>query len=210
MLQYLLFGLFLGWGAAIPIGPINLEMTRRNLRYGTPAGVALGMGAGLADLTFLVLLSFGALQILVHPLIIKIVGLLGALILAWFGYSALRADPKKVKAIHDNSAKRSFGRNLIEGYLLTLINPFTLMFWSSISATIAIRAHHAQSHYSIIYTGIGIVLGTWSWSTSLNIFLHFTRHRLSDRAMHILNLIGGLILLGFAAFSLWHVFAESF
>ncbi len=34
-ISHLLFGLLLGWGAAIPIGPMNLEIIRRNLRYGT-------------------------------------------------------------------------------------------------------------------------------------------------------------------------------
>lgn len=206
MLQEFIFGLLLGWGAAIPIGPINLEIIRRNLRFGTPAGVGLGFGAGFADVTYLSLLSFGALQILVHPLVIKIIGIIGALILAWFGFSALiKAAPQSASAIKEHRAKRSFIRNLLEGYVLTLLNPMTLIFWSSISATLAVKTHEIP--HAIIYAGIGVLCGTLSWSNGLNIFVHFTRHKLSNRAMQILNIVGGVILLGFAIVGLWRAFA---
>jgi threonine/homoserine/homoserine lactone efflux protein len=46
-MHLLLFGILLGMGAAIPIGPINLEIIRRNLRFGTSFGIATGMARAL-------------------------------------------------------------------------------------------------------------------------------------------------------------------
>ena len=38
-------GILLGWGVAVPLGPVNVEIARRTLRGGFRAGFFLGMGA---------------------------------------------------------------------------------------------------------------------------------------------------------------------
>lgn len=207
MLHQLLFGLLLGWGAAIPIGPLNLEMIRRNLQYGTPYGMALGIGACSADVTYIILLSLGALTILTHALIMQIIGVLGSLVLAWFGFSALRLRANHIASNDPNRVIKkqySLWRHTVEGYILTLFNPFTILFWSSVSAQIALQAKTAT--HAMFYAGVGVLLGTFSWVCGLNICLHFTRHKLSQRMMQYLNYAGGIILLFFAAIGFWHSF----
>lgn len=202
-MQQLLFGLFLGWGAAIPIGPINLEVIRRNLTFGTRYGVALGLGACSADVTYLLLLSVGFLTLLTQPLILKIMGCLGSLILAWFGYSTLRMKTQHyAKTTASNT--RTTWRHSIEGYLLTLINPMTILFWSSVSTQIVLISKKGE--YAIINSGLGVLLGTLSWILGLNLFLHLYRHRLSEKTLQIFNKTGGIILLAFAIHGLWHTF----
>jgi L-lysine exporter family protein LysE/ArgO len=202
MFHQFFFGLLLGWGAAIPIGPINLEIIRRNLRMGTSYGIALGIGACTADVTYLLLLSLGALAILTHVAVMNVVNVVGSLILAWFGYSALRMQ---VSTSAEDKPKNNYPvwRHAVEGYFLTLINPGTILFWASVSAQVATISH--QHVNSPLYAGVGVALGTFSWILSLNGFLHVTRHRLSPRMTHYLNCAGGVILLGFAAFGLGRV-----
>lgn len=202
MLHQLLFGLLLGWGAAIPLGPINLEIIRRNLRLGTLYGISLGLGACLADITYLVLLSLGTLVIFTHPLTLKIVGILGSLILAWFGISALRM---KASNPHNHLSAKSYPAwaHTLEGYILTLLNPMTILFWASVSAQVAISAQ--QTTYAVIYAGIGVFCGTLSWILVFNMLLHYTRHRLSPAVVQSLNYLGGLILLAYAVHGLWRV-----
>lgn len=207
MLHQIIFGLLLGWGAAIPIGPMNLEIIRRNLQLGTVYGLALGAGICIADLTYITLLSIGALSVLSHPLMLKIIGILGGLILGWFGFSAIRMQSQKFAektVASENNKKAPLWRHVLEGYLLTLINPSTVLFWSSVSAQIALNAR-LQEH-NALFTAAGVVLGTFSWACGLNTVLHFTRHKLSNQHMHYLNIAGGCILLMFAAMSLIRAF----
>lgn len=206
MLHQLIFGLLLGWGAAIPLGPMNLEIIRRNLYFGTIYGIALGAGACSADVTYLFLLALGALTILTHHLILQIVGVVGSGILLWFGYSALKL---KAIAIDNNDQKLKSAapiRHLMEGYVLTLFNPFTILFWASVSTQIAIMA--STTAYAIWYAGLGVLLGTFSWVIALNICLHVTRHRLSPSVMRWINRIGGLVLIGFAVLGFWRSFFQ--
>lgn len=206
MLKQLLFGLFLGWGAAIPLGPMNLEIIRRNLRFGTAYGLALGLGACSADVTYLVLLSLGALTILTHPAVLQIVGLIGSSILLWFGYSALRMKSSQFVFKDAQPQQRNSLplRHTLEGYVLTMFNPVTILFWGSVSTQIAIAAR--STPHAIYYAGLGVFLATVSWVTALNTCLHFTRHRLSERVMGWINICGGLLLIVFALIGFWHIF----
>ena len=80
ILRDILIGLLFGYSAAILIGPINVEMLRRNVRNGTGAGLCFGLGAGFANIIYLILLSMSAISILNHP-ILCVISLLGALAL---------------------------------------------------------------------------------------------------------------------------------
>lgn len=198
-MHLLLLGILLGFGAAIPIGPVNLEIIRRNLRDGTSYGVITGLGACAADLTYLVLLCVGALTLLQYPDVLRIIGFVGALVLAWFGFSAFRLNNQNENA--GRSTTPSLMRYGIEGYCITLINPYTILFWASISSQISMAA--ANQENAILFAGTGVVIGTVSWVVGLNGLLHFTRHRLSPAIIRWLNYSGGFILLGFAAIGLW-------
>lgn len=202
----LFLGILLGWGAAIPIGPINIEITRRNLQINTTAGTIFGLGACMADLTFLILLSLGAIIILVHPLALKIVSIAGCLILAWFGFNALRAA--KASSEIKPPKKYSLYQNAFHGYFLTLLNPYTILFWSSVSTQIAAIAH--RTPHGALYTGIGVIIGTVSWALTLNTVLHFTKHKIPNVAIRWLNIFGGIILLGFAIAGLMRAFVINY
>lgn len=201
MFEILGMGILLGWGAAIPIGPINLEVIRRNLQFGTRFGVSFGYGACAADMFFLALLSYGALLFLSYPLVIKTIGVVGAVILVYFAYCAFTQkgfEKDKIVSEKDAYLYKSF----LSGLVLTLFNPFTILFWGSISAQVVSLS---QSHpNAIIWVAIGVLLGTVSWITSLNLFVHFTKHKISDRVIQIMNKTGGVILLGFAGFSIYY------
>lgn len=207
MLHLFFLGMILGWGAAIPIGPVNLEITRRNLRFGTGYGVSLGLGACTADLTYLVLLCSGAIVLLQHAILLRVVGLLGSAVLIWFGISALRM---KASAFKNKPITTSYFRNSFEGYLITLLNPYTILFWASVSAQLSIAAAGATAGevYATVAAGLGVIFGTVSWVIFLNLLIHFTRHKLSDKVMHRLNRVGGMILLCFAAFSVVRIILE--
>jgi L-lysine exporter family protein LysE/ArgO len=193
-------GILLGLGAAVPIGPINLEIIRRNLSYGALTGLVFGFGACFADLIYLVLLSYGWLSIFAKPEILTITGSIGALILIYFAYGAFTA-----KVVHRPHLELHFRptlhKDFFSGLLLTLSNPITILFWASISSqvvSLTINKTHAT-----LYGGLGVLIGTFSWVIALNTFIYFTQHKISDRVILILNKIGGVLLLGFAAWSIY-------
>jgi L-lysine exporter family protein LysE/ArgO len=203
MIHLILIGLLLGWGAAIPIGPLNLEIVRRNLHFGALSGAALGLGACSGDVTYLILLSAGALAILNHVVLLKVFGVVGALILGWFAYQSLTMQVQNES--HSALKKKPLWRHYLEGYALVLVNPYTVLFWLSVSSQIATYASSGVG--ATMLMGFGVVLGVTSWAIGLNIVLHYTKHKLSAKTMHWFNRIGGVIILGFAVGCLVKVFS---
>jgi L-lysine exporter family protein LysE/ArgO len=198
--EILLMGIMLGLGAAVPIGPINLEMIRRNLSFSAKTGFLFGFGACCADLIYLVLLSLGVLSLLNHPLLLKVMSLIGALILMYFAYGAFTAKTTEKQVTQKLSP--ALYKHYFSGLLLTLTNPITILFWASISSqVVALTLEH---HYATLYAGIGVMMGTVGWVVALNLFVHFTKHKISNKAINILNKIGGVLLLCFAGFSIYY------
>jgi L-lysine exporter family protein LysE/ArgO len=200
-MHLLLLGILLGMGAAIPIGPVNLEIIRRNLRFGTPFGIVTGLGAVTADLTYLILLCVGALTLLQFPELLRGLGFMGSLVLAWFGIQAFRSQ---LTDIPEQNKLPSLWRYSLEGYVITLFNPFTILFWVSVSSQISLMALSAP--HAIYVAGLGVMIGTLGWVLTLNGVLHFTRHKLSKQAIRWFNYTGGVILLGFASMGFLRAF----
>lgn len=197
------YGVLLGWGAAIPLGPMNIEMLRRNLTFGSQYGYMFGFGACSADAIYLFLLSFGLLSFLMHALILKLISFIGAIVIGYFGVSALRLHPQvKTQKILSNSVPQKKMWHYTQGLGMTLLNPYTILFWLSVSSQIVAMIQSKDE--KIFAVGLGVVLGTVSWVVVFNTILKKTRHKFSNKSMRYLNLLGGLILLGFALFGLIH------
>src|SRR5215213_940832 len=71
-------GILLGLGAAIPIGPVNVEIARRALRHGFWAGVALGLGAVTVDVFYAIVSTLSFTKVLNHPTILLVMTAGGA------------------------------------------------------------------------------------------------------------------------------------
>ena len=199
------FGLLLGYGAAVPIGPMNLELIRRNLLYGYKVGVSFGCGACCVDATYIVLLGQGALLILANPLVLKGVAFFGALILFWFAYKAYTCQVTDIHLQQQTSVVKPCWRHFLDSYVLTFINPFTIIFWSSVSSEAVLLM--TQNHHAFWVLAFSVFGAAFSWILGLNTLLHFTRHKISVAGMKRFNKLGALLLTGFALFGLIKVFA---
>src|SRR3954468_2319963 len=78
-------GTLLGLGAAVPIGPVNVEIVRRTLRGGFLAGFALGCGAVTVDVCYAVLSSLGVGLLLRRPLFYWLLTFGGIALLTYLG-----------------------------------------------------------------------------------------------------------------------------
>src|SRR3990167_3451384 len=192
--------LLLGLGAAAPIGPVNLEIIRRNLHHGFSTGFAFGAGACLADLTYLILLSIGILSFLTNALILDWIGLVGSLIIAWFGFMNL---PLHSHFVDKATVKSSILKQLRSGYLMTVFNPYTILFWASVSVQIANLSR--KQHDGLLIGGLGVLVGTLGWDFLLSLLLQFTRKLLvNDKSMQVINIVSGIMLLAIAMYTFIH------
>src|SRR5205085_11261811 len=85
----LIDGIMYGLGAAMPIGPVNVEIGRRTLRGGFRAGAALGCGAVTVDVAYALLYSVGVSRLTQYPPIYWTLSTAGVIVLAALGIRSL-------------------------------------------------------------------------------------------------------------------------
>jgi L-lysine exporter family protein LysE/ArgO len=201
MCGLILLGFMVGFGFALSVGPICLLMIRVNLTQGFWRSMMIGFGAMMADFTYLFLLSMGALFILNQPTVLKIVGILGAIILLYFGIKTWRTP---VSMERDSLPLPKYHRNFLTGYLVCLSSPLSIIFWAGMAGTIA--GITAQNSLAIYIFSISFFIGIITWVLILNGTLHFLRHQINTTILKLFNQIGGLAIIGFGIYGLVKVY----
>ena len=186
-MQPFIQGVLMGLGVSVPIGPVNVLIMSYALRSYTKA-LCLGLGAMSADMLYLVLSAFGISQLAKIPIVFACISVFGAAFLLYIALGIYR-DAKR--SVQIQSAERGshvavFGK----GFLLNIFNPYVIMFWLSVSASIG------RERFGLALAGL--VCGILSWITLFALAVYKSRAKISDRAARAFAYISALILLFFA------------
>jgi len=191
VISSLLSGLALGAGAAIPLGPINILIMTNALRSYKSA-VALGFGAMSADIIYFLLTMLSGLKLLKYKTFATILTIFGSLFLLYIAYQIFKSRNNDLKVSKENPSKADILKSYTKGLSLTLLNPYTIGFWLSVSTTIA------SNNLSIKWTVAGIICTIAMWITIMPFIVHKTKHLISKRVSYLFSIISSLIMLFFA------------
>ena len=186
-MQSFIQGILMGLGVSVPIGPVNVLIMSYALRSYTKA-LCLGLGAMSADMLYLALSAFGISQLAKIPIVFTCISVFGA---AFLLYIALGIYRQAKRSVHLQSVERGshvaiFGK----GFLLNIFNPYVIMFWLSVSASIG------RERFGLALAGL--VCGILSWITLFALAVYKSRAKISSRAARAFAYISALILLFFA------------
>ena len=208
MLSVFASGIALGFAAAVPIGPINLLILQKHLREGQASGIALGLGACFADLCYLLLLYFGYSALLASFAEQPILHVISSVVLLYFAWQAWHMSPDF--DLSDDKSQTSFNKRHylqhgIQGFLLTAVNPYTILFWSSIviGSQQIVMAHSDQ----LVVLGSGLMIATVSWVIIWNGLIACLKKRTGQvirKYFHWLNRAASIVLVCFAI----HIFVS--
>ena len=120
-------GLGFGLLVAAQIGPISLLLIRSVVRGGEVAvGLAIGAGAAVVDTGYAALGIAGAGPVLAHSGLRPVLGIVGAVVIAWLGLRALWSA-FRVRAGGEMEAEvRSPRRAFVTSLAATASNPTTI------------------------------------------------------------------------------------
>ncbi|MFW5607776.1 MAG: LysE family transporter, partial [Campylobacter hyointestinalis] len=136
-------GLLLGFGAAVPVGPVNILIMSYSLkRYALGTGV--GLGAMSVDIFYMLLMSFGVLKFLNQPIFLNLLSIFGFLFLLYIAYLTYKSADSLI-AEDLNLKENSFWSCYTKGVLLNLVNPYIIGFWISVSSFVASSSNALMS-----------------------------------------------------------------
>lgn len=187
-------GVLLGLGAAVPLGAINILVMNTALRRYS-AAVAIGVGAITSDITYLIVILFGFLHFVDNPNLTKAMTIVGALFMTYLAWMVWKNRNEPIHAI--STKKMSLWKYYIKGYILTLINPYSIVFWFSVSAYIS------SKELNVLATVGGLLLSTSSWVIFMPLVIHKTKHLISQRMATLFSIFSTIILMFFAMGMFW-------
>lgn len=191
MLESFIEGFLLGLGAAIPLGPINILIMNNALKS-YKAGVALGFGAMSADTLYLFLILAGMIGFINNPYILGVVGIVGSMFLLYLAYGIYKNRAKMLAVQTQKIQTKKLFKIYSQGFILTLFNPYTIIFWFSIAG------YGANMDLNMGFTIFGMLSSIMLWVTIMPYLVHRSKHKISQRVSKYLNIFSSLILFGFA------------
>ncbi len=193
MLEAFIEGFILGLGAAVPVGPVNILIMTKALKNYTNA-VSIGFGAMSADITYLTLILFGFFVFVKNSSVQMALGVFGTIFLMYIAYLIFKNRNEKVQINKDGSKseKNKIVSNYLKGYTITLLNPYTIGFWISVSAYITTKS------LSFGFTLLGLFSAIFLWITIMPFIIHKTKHLFSQTLTKNISIVSAGILLFFA------------
>jgi L-lysine exporter family protein LysE/ArgO len=207
-LAILVKGILLGLGAAVPIGPVNVQLARQALRRGFLAGFALGCGAVTVDVLYAVLANVGVQRLVRSAAVEWTLRVGGIALLTHLALACLRgereawsADLVTTGAAPATNPGAGPGRAYATGVLMTLLNPMTLAFWFvAVPALAGPVAAGVGPQLPLVCAGVFI--GTISWVVLFAGVLALAGRFRRNWWLAAADAAGGAALLVFAAAAL--------
>lgn len=196
---FLKFVLF-GFAIAAPIGPIGFLCISYTLRHTMRAGLAVGLGAALADAVygFIAASSVGFLAqaLLNFKMVLQLFG--GALLL-YLGFHDLMGASDKVPSVTNALPERFFLSITASAFFLTLMNPVTLLLFLGIFSSLG---YVDPSYCSLVGMISGIFTGAIIWWITLTTLVRLVKTKISLLWLSRMHSFSALVLILFGLVSL--------
>jgi len=171
-------------------GPLTVVVVGKGARSAR-AGAAIAVGHGVIEFPLMALLVVGLAPFFTRPAFAAWVGLAGGLVLLWMGADLVRTlrRPVVVSERRETSA-------LVAGILMTAGNPYFLVWWATVGATLVLRAwgfgFWRFALFAVVHWSLDLV-----WYFFLSAASHRGARLLGDRFRMGVSLVSGALLLYF-------------
>jgi threonine/homoserine/homoserine lactone efflux protein len=187
----------IGLAVAAPIGPVNLVVIRRTLRFGSLNGLVSGAGAALGDGVFAAMAAFSLTAaidfFLKFELLLQLVGGLFLLVL---GLRTLMTHPH-LDTREPESVSGAAARVFLATFALTVTNPATMLGFIAIFGGIASLSATGQGYGHAATLVVSVIIGSMIWWLGLSQFVSLFRQRMNDHLLEIVNRVSGGLIAAF-------------
>ncbi|GEA94529.1 Lysine permease [Weissella viridescens] len=194
----LLSGMLLGFAFIAPIGMQNLYVFNNAVNNTLQRAMLYVLFVWLADSSFSIVAYFGMGAIINSNDLLKlIVMILGGALVIYIGWTILRSANQV--SLDASGNKLSMGKAFATAFIVTWANPQALVDGSLMLGATRAKLPDADVWPFII----GVLIATALWFTIVTVVVNRLKNRLSKRAFVIVNVVSGLIMLGYGLYFLY-------
>lgn len=180
-------------GAAAP-GPLLTWVVSDSARSGPWSGPRTVLGHAAVEFPLVLAIAFGLGAVFQDQRILGWISAAGALVLFWMGYLTLRGVPS-LRAPLDERGAASSGRGpFVAGALLSLGNPYWVLWWATIGAGLIGRSLELGAAGIPVFFA-GHISADFGWYSLISLAVGRGARFLSKRAYQALMIFLGVALL---------------
>ncbi len=197
----------MGCLAAIPTGPVQIEVVRRSVNGHFKASLMVVVGALIADVSYGVIAFFGIAPFLEKEKVMAVFWLAGGLILTVLGAVSIRHGLRKEEIIYAPTHLKKKRWAFLGGFSLSATNPMMILWWLTAVRIFKdiglIRDFNNDIAVSFLAAGS---LGMASYLVALSIFIFWAKKFISLRTLQRINFFFGVFLIIIAIYFIYTSF----
>lgn len=195
----------LGLSLSAPIGPINTAQLDKGIRGGFWHAWFVGLGAITADILYMLLVYLGVIHLLDTPFVQTLLWLFGFFVLMYTGIESIK-DAGKPLSGSMRGSEASLLRSMLYGFVLSLSNPLSILFWLGIYGSVLAQAASTSTMTELLINSGAIVLGILLWDVTMAAAASFFRRVMTPGVLKGISVVSGLSLIGFSLYFGWEAF----
>jgi len=194
MLKRYFSGLKFGLLLQIAVGPMCLMVFNTAKNVGLLVAMSLVLAIAIVDAFYITLASVGVSKLLEKDKIKKVFKIIESMVLIIFGINII-LNVFGINIIPGLNLQPTTTNIFIQGLVLTLSNPITIVFWGSVLTTKIIDDKLEKKE--LLVFSIGLVSATLLFLTMVAILGTILSNFIPDNISNILNIIVGVLIIGF-------------
>ena len=185
-------GLKFGMLLQLAVGPMCLMVFSTARNDGFLIALTLVFSIALVDAFYIILAGLGVSKILDNPKLSKLFKILGSLVLMIFGINIV-LNAFNINIIPGLNLKSTSSNIFIQGLILTLSNPITIVFWGSLLTTKIIE--DKLNRKEIAMFSAGLVSSTLIFLTFVALLGTMLSNFISENISSLMNVIIGVLII---------------
>ena len=187
-------GLKFGMLLQLAVGPMCLMVFNTAKNVGFLVAITLVLAIAIVDAFYIFLASVGVSKILDKPKVKKVFKIVGSIVLITFGINII-LNVFNINIIPGLNLKPTSSNIFIQGLVLTLSNPITIVFWGSILTTKIIEDN--LNRKELIIFSIGLVSSTIIFLTLVAVLGMILSSFIPESISNTLNIMVGILIVFF-------------
>lgn len=187
-------GLKFGMLLQLAVGPMCLMVFNTAKNVGFLVAFTLVLAIALVDAFYIILASLGVSKILDKPKVKKAFKIIGSFVLIIFGANII-LNVFNINIIPGLNLKPTSSNIFLQGLILTLSNPITIVFWGSVLTTKIIEDKLNKKELTIF--SVGLVSSTLIFLTFVAVLGTMLSSFIPENVSKIMNIIVGILIIFF-------------
>ncbi len=205
--MFVLLGLFIGFVAAIPLGPVNVFVVSQTLKHDFLHGLLAGLTTAVMDMIYclVALVGLSHFKFNLTPYIGWMKGV-ATLLLLGLGVRLIQQarNPESPAQYKNQLIKTS--RPVIGVVLLYVSNPTLYAFWIAAAGTATAHNLVTNRGWMPVVFALACGLGSMIWYLMLVRYVAKHQHKIRPAAFKKMLVFMGIALIGFAIYTFGSIF----